>query len=236
MSNNTIQNFSEEDIKNFSQMKSEMYRIATSMKAYRNAKRFETLFRRCLRAGYPVDFSIGKGDDTLLYTTLESGMAEVVKMANILIEAGADVNHENFRNENALMLASRYSYGYRATENLIPVLLPLTKDLECKNKFGETALMLFCQRVCIYSYDTLDAQDTGYIKQFLDAGANIDDLLDPDKWKMSNTSYWKRTPRDNIINKRIDNIKNFLLKYNMKQSIKAEMQSQQYVECFDYSL
>ena len=206
MPKESFQNLSEEDRRKFWEMKKQMRHIITSSGAYRNAKRFETLFRRCLRAGYPVDFSIGKSDGTLLYTTLDSGMAKVVKMANILIEAGADVNHEYFRNENALMLASRYSYGYRATENLIPVLLPLTKDLECKNKYGETALMLFCQRVCIYSYDTLDAQDTGYIKQFLDAGANIDDLLDPDKWKMSNTSYWKRTPRDNIINKRIDNI------------------------------
>ena len=237
MSNNTIQNFSEEDIKNFSQMKSEMYRIATSMKAYRNANRFETLFKRSLRAGYPVDFTRGRGggDDTLLYLVLTSGTAEVVKIANMLIEAGADVNRSNWRNENALMTAARYSYSSKATDQLIPVLLPLTEDLDCKNKYGETALMLFCQSLCVYSQYEFSKSEKDIVKMFLNAGADVSELLDPEKWRMSNTPYWRRASRTMWVEKRIEKIKNVLLQCSIQQAAKEEMRNYN-AACYDYEL
>ncbi|WP_303150122.1 ankyrin repeat domain-containing protein [uncultured Cloacibacillus sp.] len=235
MSNNTIQNFSEEDIKNFSQMKSEMYRIATSMKAYRNANRFETLFKRSLRAGYPVDFTRGGGDDTLLYLVLTSGTAEVVKIANMLIEAGADVNHTNWRNENALMMAARYSYGAKATDQLIPVLLPLTEDLDCKNKYGETALMLFCQSLCVYSQYNFQESEKEIIQMFLGAGANINDLLDPQKWGMSNTPYWKNKSKSQWVEKRTEKLINLLLHSSIQETAKEELQNYN-AACYDNEL
>ena len=127
---------------------------------------------RYISYGFPIDF-VPAECTTRLLEQCQSKFSFSPDTTIKLIEVGADVNAVNANGENALIREAKNN----SWENVLPVILERTKNVNTKDKNGHTALSYLCLQYIVWSIDARNKkkQSQKFWKQIhllLDAGAD----------------------------------------------------------------